>query len=241
MGSSTGNDDYLMRVMTYNIRHGAVPGGRVDLNALSEFLVEMEPDILALQEVDQSAIRSGFADTMGVVSRATGMNSVFGQARRLGIGGRYGNLLLCRGELADVEHVKLPRDSRREPRGAILATARLPESAVPVSVAATHLGVTRAEALRQLGYLLNVTGRRPAPRLLMGDLNLGPETVGPACEGAGLEVVDPDLPSFPADEPEYRIDHIAVVGMAVDSVSVVEGPVSDHRAVIAEVEVDVPY
>lgn len=230
-----------MRVMTYNIRHGAMPGGRIDLKALGEFLAEMEPDILALQEVDQSAIRSGFADTTGVVSRATGMNSVFGQARRLGIGGRYGNLLLCRGELADVEHLRLPRDARREPRGAILAKATFPESEVGISVAATHLGVTRAEALRQLGYLLNAIGRRPAPRLLLGDLNLGPETVGPACEGAGLTLADADQPSFPADEPEYRIDHIAAVGMAVESVSVVEGPVSDHRAVIAELEVAVPY
>lgn len=230
-----------MRVMTYNIRHGALPGGRVDLKALSEFCAEMEPDILALQEVDQSAIRSGFADTTGVVARATGMNSVFGQARRLGIGGRYGNLLLCRGELADVEQMRLPRDARREHRGAILASVKLPGTRARVSVAATHLGVTRAEALRQLGYLLNAITRRPAPRLLLGDLNLGPDTVGPACEGAGLTLVDPDQPSFPADEPEYRIDHIAVAGMAVESVSVVEGPVSDHRAVIAELEVESLY
>lgn len=230
-----------MRVMTYNIRHGAVPGGRVDLAALGEFCAEMEPDVLALQEVDQAAIRSGFADTTAVVSRATGMMSVFGRARRLGIGGRYGNLLLCRGPLSGVEHVKLPRDSRREPRGAILATASIEAANVPVSVAATHLGVTRAEALRQLGYLLNTVSRRPAPRILLGDLNLGPETVGPACEGAGLTLADPDQPSFPAEEPEYRIDHIAVTGLTVESVAVVEGPVSDHRAVIAELKLDDLY
>ena len=230
-----------MRVMTYNIRHGALRGGRVDLEALGKFCAEMEPDLLALQEVDQATIRSGFADTTGVVSRATGMTSVFGQARRLGVGGRYGNLLLCRGELTEVEHVKLPRDARREPRGAIVATASVTGSSIPLSVAATHLGVTRAEALRQLGYLLNAINRRPAPRLLLGDLNLGPETVGPACEGAGLTLGDPDQPSFPADEPEYRIDHIAVVGMTVESVSVVEGPVSDHRAVLAELELDALY
>lgn len=230
-----------MRVMTYNIRHGALRGGRVDLKALAEFCAEMAPDILALQEVDQSAIRSGFADTSGVLSRATGMMSVFGQARRLGIGGRYGNLLLCRGLLSGVEHVKLPRDARREPRGAIVATASVEGATVPVSLAATHLGVTRAEALRQLGYLLNAIARRPAPRVLLGDLNLGPETVGPACEDAGLTLADPDQPSFPADEPEYRIDHIAVVGLNVGSVSVVEGPVSDHRAVLAELELDPLY
>lgn len=230
-----------MRVMTYNIRHGALRGGRVDVKALAEFCAEMAPDILALQEVDQSAIRSGFADTSGAVARATEMMSVFGQARRLGIGGRYGNVLLCRGLLSGVEHVKLPRDARREPRGAIVATASVHDAGTPVSVAATHLGVTRAEALRQLGYLLNTISRRPAPRIVLGDLNLGPETVGPACEGAGLTLADPDQPSFPADEPEYRIDHIAVVGMNVESVAVIEGPVSDHRAVIAELEFDELY
>ena len=230
-----------MRVMTYNIRHGALPGGRVDLRGLGKFCAEMEPDLLALQEVDQVVIRSGFADTMKLVSQATGMTSVFGQARRLGIGGRYGNLLLCRGELTDVEHVRLPRDARREPRGAILATAKVGSDTETVSVAATHLGVTRAEGLRQLGYLLNVLSRRPAPRILLGDLNLGPDTVGPACEGAGLVLVDPDQPSFPADDPEYRIDHIAVTGLRPESVSVVEGPVSDHRAVVADLAVDPGY
>ena len=221
-----------MRVMTYNIRHGAVPGGRVDLRALGEFCAELEPDILALQEVDQGVIRSGFADTRSILAEATGMVSVFGQARRLGIGGRYGNLLMCRGELTDVEHLKLPRDSRREPRGAIVATAGVADGAV--SVIATHLGVTRAEALRQLGYILNALARKPAPRILLGDLNLGPETVTAACDDAGMTVADPDVPSFPADEPEYRIDHIAVAGATVSAVSVMEGPVSDHRAVLAE-------
>ena len=218
--------------MTYNIRHGVVPGGRVDLRALGEFCASLEPDILALQEVDQGVIRSGFADTRSILADATGMVSVFGQARRLGIGGRYGNLLLCRGELTDVEHLKLPRDARREPRGAILATAIVDES--PVSVVATHLGVTRAEGLRQLGYILNALARRPMPRLLLGDLNLGPETVAAACDDAGMALADPDQPSFPADEPEYRIDHIAAAGASLGGVSVLEGPVSDHRAVVAE-------
>ena len=221
--------------MTYNIRHGSIPGGRVDLSALGEFCAELAPDILALQEVDKSSIRSGFADTEAILAEATGMTSVFGQAKRLGIGGRYGNLLLCRGELHEVEHVRLPRDARRERRGAIVAEVRLPEAGERVSVATTHLGVTRAEALRQLGYTLNALVRRPGPRILLGDLNLGPETVGPACLDAGLVMADPEQPTFPADEPEYRIDHVAVDGLEITSVSVWEGPVSDHRALVADV------
>lgn len=223
-----------MRVMTYNIRHGSIPGGRVDVNALAEFCAELAPDILALQEVDKSAIRSGFADAEAVVAEATGMTSVFGQAKRLGVGGRYGNVLLCRGELEEVDHVRLPRDARRERRGAIVARAHLSGTGEQVSVATTHLGVTRAEALRQLGYTLNALVRRPDPRILLGDLNLGPETVGPACQDAGLVLADPDEPTFPADEPEYRIDHVAVHGLEIASVTVWEGPVSDHRALVAD-------
>lgn len=226
-----------MRVVTYNIRHGAVPGGRVDIKALGDFCARLAPDVLALQEVDKSAIRSGFADTEALVAEATGMASLFGQSKRLGIGGRYGNVLLCRGDFHDVDHVRLPRDARRERRGAIVAEVHLPASGERVWVAATHLGVTRAEALRQLGYTLNALVRRPSPRLLLGDLNLGPETVGPACEDAGLSLADTDQPTFPADEPEYRIDHIAVQGLRIDLVDVVEGPVSDHRALVADLSV----
>lgn len=224
-----------MRIVTWNIRHGSTSRGRVDLRALAGFCADLRPDLLALQEVDRNVIRSGLADTPASIAEATGMQCVFGPARRLGPGGRYGNALLARGHLEEVEHLRLPRDARREPRAAILATAHLEQHGTPVSVVATHLGYTRAEALRQLGVCLHALGRRARPAALMGDLNLGPETVEPACADAGLSLADPDEPSFPADDPEYRIDHLALAGLEVLSVAVVEGPVSDHRAVVAEV------
>lgn len=224
-----------MRLVTWNIRHGATGSGRVDLGALSDFCGALRPDLLALQEVDRGVWRSGFADTPSAIAESTGMQVVFGPARRLGPGGRYGNVLLARGRLEDVEQLRLPRDARREPRAAILATAHLDYHGTPVSVLATHLGITRAEALRQLGVCLHSLKRREGPYILLGDLNLGPETVEPACADAGLEVVDTDEPSFPAEDPEYRIDHIALTGLEVLSVAVIEGPVSDHRAVVAEV------
>jgi len=224
-----------MRLVTWNIRHGATGSGRVDLGALSDFCAHLRPDLLALQEVDRGVWRSGFADTASAVAEATGMQSVFGPARRLGPGGRYGNALLARGRLEGVEQLRLPRDARREQRAAILATAHLDHHGTPVTVLATHLGFTRSEALRQLGVCLHSLGRRPGPAALLGDLNLTPETVGPACADAGLDVADSEEPSFPADDPEYRIDHIATTGLEVLSVAVIEGPVSDHRAVVAEV------
>jgi endonuclease/exonuclease/phosphatase family metal-dependent hydrolase len=224
-----------MRLVTWNIRHGLNGGGRIDLEALRSFCADLRPDLLALQEVDRRVIRSGFADIAEGVAQATGLTCVFGPARRLGPGGRYGNALLARGRLEDVEHLSLPRDARREPRAAIVANAHLEHHGTPVRVLATHLGYTRAEGLRQIGVCLHAFARHSGPAVLMGDLNLGPETVEPACADAGFEVVDPDEPSFPADEPEYRIDHIALRGLEVLSVAVIEGPVSDHRAVVAEV------
>jgi endonuclease/exonuclease/phosphatase family metal-dependent hydrolase len=103
-----------------------------------------------------------------------------------------------------------------------------------VSVAATHLAVEGDEARRQLEIVVDALGRRPLPRLLLGDLNLGPEHVAPVVEAAGMTlVVGP--PTYPADGPRVRIDHVAVAGFEPVSVFAPESDVSDHRPLVVEV------
>jgi endonuclease/exonuclease/phosphatase family metal-dependent hydrolase len=113
----------------------------------------------------------------------------------------------------------------------VLARVQMGDRAV--SVAATHLAVEGDEARRQLALLLEALGRRPRPHLLLGDLNLGPEHVGPAVEAAGMTMVG-GPPTYPASGPRVRIDHVAVAGLDVASVFVPESAVSDHRPLIVE-------
>lgn len=223
-----------MRIVTFNVRHGRLPSGSADTAALARYCASLRADVLALQEVDQRVARSGRRDQCAEVAAAAGLRSRFGPARRLGVRGRYGNALLVRGELDEVEDLALPRLSRKEPRGALVATAVI--DGRRLSVAATHLSTDADEAPVQLAAVLSALDARPSPRVLLGDFNLAADRVAAVLEGRGLTLADPALPTFPASAPRHRIDHVAVEGLEVLAVEVMAAAlVSDHRALAVEV------
>ena len=84
-----------MRIVTYNIKHGSVGGGRVDVGLLATTCRSFGADILALQEVDVRSLRSGFRHQAAAVAQAAGMTWTFGEAARKGPIRRYGNALLA--------------------------------------------------------------------------------------------------------------------------------------------------
>ncbi len=225
-----------MRLVTFNIRHGAPGrGNEVDPARLAEACASLRPDVLALQEVDRHNPRSCGADLTAVAAEATGMDSVFGPTLTRD-GGQYGNALLVRGSIHDVALLRLPRGlrawERREPRGAIVASVSV--GADRLSVAATHLSTRRRESGRQLEAVLDALARRPGPRALLGDLNRRPGELAAAGARGGL-VVAGGPATFPAWRPILRIDHVAVEGVDITGVEVVPTAISDHRALVVTV------
>jgi endonuclease/exonuclease/phosphatase family metal-dependent hydrolase len=219
------------RIATYNIKHGDNGNGRVDLRRLGAACAGLSADVLAVQEVDRFARRSGFRDEMRVIARATGMAAVFGEAARRRWRS-YGNVLLARGGISDVEVIKLPRPSDGEQR--VVIVARVAVNGVDLSVGATHLSFRRGEGAPQLAVVVEALGARDGPRVLLGDLNLGPEVVEPALAAAGYQVA-PTGATFPASGPRSRIDYVAVAGLEVASASTPAPGMSDHLPVVAEV------
>ena len=212
-----------MIVVTFNIQHGRRPDGVVDVDALARACASFGADVLALQEVDDLATRSGNVDIAAVVAEACELTWVFGPATTLGRRGQYGNALLVRGDLDDVDVVPLPHSPHEEPRSVILARA------LGVSIAATHLGI-RGDAPPQVPVAVQALCDRPGPHLLLGDLNLTKPDVSP------LRLVDAP-PAFPAHRPRRAIDHVALGdGLRATAVSVLpRQPVSDHRPLRVDV------
>lgn len=233
-------DAPLLRVATFNIRHAATPDGAVSLHALAATCGSLNADILGLQEVDRRRRRSRLRDSAGYVARRLRARHVFGVALRRGLVGGYGNALLARGVLDDVEVFPLPGTGEQQRRVAVLARVSVRE--VEVSVAVVHLQHRPPrfrhlppEAPAQLEAVLAALRSRPAPRLLLGDLNLQEETVLPLLAAAGFEAAETG-PTFPVDAPRVRVDWIAVDGLAIEQAYVAPAAeVSDHRAVVAEV------
>lgn len=220
-----------MRIVTFNIQHGLSAGGSVDTAALAAYCAGMAADVLGLQEVDVGCRRSGAVNQAEEVARGSAMSVFFGRACRVGLRGAYGNALLVRGRLGDLEELALPRVGRNEQRAAVVGRASM--AGVDLSVAVTHLSVHRGESRRQLRVVLAALADRPSPRVLLGDLNLSAADVKEEVALAGMDLADPTAPTFPASAPRARIDHIATSGLEVVSVEVpVAAPVSDHRPLV---------
>ena len=219
-----------MIVGTYNVKHGDDGHGGVDLRRLGAACASLSADILAVQEVDRFARRTHFRDEMRVIARATGLQAVFGEAARKRWRS-YGNVLLARGPITAVETLRLPRPAGGEQRVAIIARVEI--GGVGVSVAATHLSFRKGEGAVQLDVLLQALAERDGPRLLMGDLNLGPQVVEPAMTAAGYTLAATG-PTFPAGAPRNRIDFVAVAGLEVVSASTPAPGMSDHLPIVVE-------
>ncbi len=225
----------LVRLATFNIRHARSPSGKVDVAALRQACAGLQADVLALQEVDVATERVAGADLAAEAAEACAAVHAFGPTMQRQPG-EYGNALLVRGVLEDVETLALPRWQRAEPRGAVLATAVLADVG-RLSVAACHLGLgggpMGSEAKTQLVDVLGHLGRRPPPRVVLGDFNLSGRRARPLVEATGM-VLAAAPPTFPARFPVRRIDHVGLAGLTPRRVAVARAPVSDHRPLVVE-------
>lgn len=61
-----------MRIATFNILHGRTVGDGVDPRRLRDCVRRLDPDVLALQEVDFDQPRSGRADLTAAAAEAMG-------------------------------------------------------------------------------------------------------------------------------------------------------------------------
>jgi endonuclease/exonuclease/phosphatase family metal-dependent hydrolase len=235
-----------IRVATFNLKHGAFANKyRSNPELAAEACKSLEADILALQEVDKGTFRAGFKDLAAMAAKAAGMEPpVFAQTLKYRLG-HYGNALLVRGEIEDKTEVDLgggPRFKKQifgkqrtwgfEPRNVILATARIGEHRL--TVAATHLSTDKSHARTQLSTIAMALSRRPEPQVLLGDFNLSREQVSQVPRFDSFDLVE-DIPTFPAPNPIRMIDHIAVKGLTIVTAREVLLPVSDHRALVAEI------
>jgi endonuclease/exonuclease/phosphatase family metal-dependent hydrolase len=206
-------------------------------NRIGEAVAELDVDVLAMQEVDRGSRRVGRRDLADLAQKSFEGALGWATAVTLAQGGDYGNALLVRGDIVATDVVRLPgrrRGRHAEPRVALVVEAEVDGRAW--SFAATHLSTHPLIASEQLLTVLDALGARPAPRVLLGDLNLEVQHVLPALTAESYRMVIGPL-THPAHRPRRQIDHVAVsgAGCTVTPVGTLQLPVGDHRALIADV------
>jgi endonuclease/exonuclease/phosphatase family metal-dependent hydrolase len=118
----------------------------------------------------------------------------------------------------------------------VAAIAEVVAAGRPWTIAATHLTTRRDVSPDQLLALLDELGERPAPRVLLGDLNLEVVHLLPWLTAESYRLAVGPL-THSVRRPRRQIDHVAVNGRGC-SVSALEAralPVGDHLALLAEV------
>lgn len=229
MGTLAAEPARELRVMCWNLHHGAGTDGKVDLERIAAVIREQKPDLVALQEVDNKCRRSKSVDQAAELAKLTGLHGAFGKAMDHD-GGEYGQAILSRFPIGDTRVHRLPGEG--EPRIAFEAEVKVDGKALRMIT--VHLDHQQdARRLKQAETLAKALENHHEPMILAGDFNDLPASRTLTAFGAPWQALAKEEPGFtcPAEKPSVEIDHILVRGLeAAGPVEVLpEAVASDHR------------
>ena len=223
--------------MTYNIQHGAGKDDVIDLDRQATVILNADPDVIGLQEVDSCVKRSSRVHQAAVMAKSLGMYSTFGPAIPL-TGGKYGVAILSKEKPLSHRNIPLPGNEKRT-----LLVCEFEEYVF----ATTHLALEEENRLASLNIILEEAARWDKPFFICGDWNdLPSSTLITKMKKNFFFLSNTTNVSsnytFPAGKPTKIIDYIASYGRIVKSVrkrQVINEPeASDHRPVLVEIRMD---
>ncbi len=233
----------IVKVLSFNILHGATTKGDFDLDAIAKVIIDINPDFVALQEVDYQTNRAKKYDLATELGWRAKMAPLFGRAMPYD-GGEYGEGILSRYTFLQTRNVPLPFTPGDEPRAALEITTVLP-SGDTLSFIGTHLDHLRNETnrLMQVKEINKVFSSNPYPTILAGDLNAEP---GSAPMNLLEEMwttsysKDKLAYTYPSKDPVKKIDYVLFYPAnrwRVLETKVIEDPIaSDHCAYLVTLE-----
>jgi endonuclease/exonuclease/phosphatase family metal-dependent hydrolase len=236
------------RVITYNIHKGI--GGidrRYRLERIVETLAHYDADILLLQEVDDGVPRSRHHCQAELLAEALKMKHQAFQRNVKLKTGFYGNAILSRFPLSDVQNIDLTIPLKKK-RRALVAHCRLHEHghSRTLLIANVHLGLAAFERRMQLRKILGDDivqhTRQHTPTIVAGDYNdvlgrLGRQVMLPA----GFATVGRSIRTFPAAYPVQGLDRVFFRGdvqaaHAFAARTKVARQASDHLPLVVDFE-----
>jgi endonuclease/exonuclease/phosphatase family metal-dependent hydrolase len=238
---ASGRPPGSLRILAYNIRHGEGVDSTINLKRVARLIRELDPDVVALQEIDSAVERSYVVDQATVLGQLAGMSAVFGSFFDYG-GGRYGMAILSRHPILAHENHRLP--DGLEPRTALAARLRPWPDGPEITVVGVHLYATADERQAQAARIIELYGDSATPVVLAGDFNSTPdsEVLDSLRAHFTVPAKGEERFTFPAPAPEREIDFIMYRPAArfrVLSHQVVNEPlISDHRPVLLDVTIE---
>jgi endonuclease/exonuclease/phosphatase family metal-dependent hydrolase len=224
--------------MTYNLHQGFNTDGALDIEALARVIEASGADVIALQEVTRSYVTNGSLDMLPWLSQRLGMPYYWGPTDPP----QWGNALLSRYPLLEVNHLPLPPDSLNLHRGYIDAVIDL--GGGRVRLIATHLHhLDNGSEIRQTQVETLLAAWSGSPNtLIVGDLNAVPDDpeMQDLLEAGFLESASslnhPAPSTYYADNPERQIDYIWLTpDLQPENIFIPQSSASDHLPVVVDV------
>ncbi len=228
-------EENSVRLMSYNVRNAWGLDNKTDYQRVADVINRVDPDIIAVQELDSVTGRSGGVDVLDILSRKTLMYPTYAAAIDYD-GGKYGVGILSKEKPISVKKVPLP--GREEAR--MLLIVELEE----YYFGNTHFSLNAEDRLRSVEIIRNEVERlNPGkPFFLAGDMNAKPDSEEQKVLTESFRpLVSSEQYTFPADNPDRCIDYIygyngvegwsLLTGRGV----VAEKVASDHRPLFADV------
>ena len=240
---TTEDDQNLrLRILSYNIHHAEGVDGKLDVPRIAQVILSVEPDLVALQEVDKNTTRTGKVNQDIELAHLTKMNSVFGSNITFQ-GGQYGNAILSKFPIIKNKNFLLPNVDSGEQRGLLRSQIQI-SNKENVLFFSTHLDHRRSDTERlasaeAINQIISLDNKSPA--ILAGDFNDVPES--PTLKELGklwLRTNKKILKTIPASKPSRQIDYIFVQPKErwkiIESQVLDEDIASDHRAIFSIIE-----
>ena len=240
---TTEDDQNLrLRILSYNIHHAEGVDGKLDVPRIAQVILSVEPDLVALQEVDKNTTRTGKVNQDIELANLTKMNSVFGSNITFQ-GGQYGNAILSKFPIIKNKNFLLPNVDSGEQRGLLRSQIQI-SNKENILFFSTHLDHRRSDTERlasaeAINQIISLNNKSPA--ILAGDFNDVPES--PTLKELGklwLRTNKKILKTIPASKPSRQIDYIFVQPKErwkiIESQVLDEDIASDHRAIFSIIE-----
>ncbi|MCW2739085.1 endonuclease/exonuclease/phosphatase family protein [Nocardioides sp.] len=224
-----------LRVLSFNTHRST---GTLD--AVAEEILEIDPDVVLLQEVDRQMLRTGGIDQAAVLADAVGMDGSFSSNLARGAG-QYGTLILSRFDLVQQGRIPLVRSPRAEARG--LQWVTLDVSGQAVRVYNTHLDATRPDVrLAQARQVAGILDDDDLPTILGGDLNAWPASAAVAAIGTRLTDTwtAAGQGRSATSQGGKKIDYLFVRGLRPLVSQVATSGASDHHRLWADLRLRPP-
>jgi len=207
------------RLVCYNVHGCRGMDGKFSPQRIARVISGLEPDVICLQELDQSRTRSGGIDQVDAIANSLRVDYHFHAVAEID-DGRFGNAVLSPHPLRSIASGPLPALRTLpglEDRGVLWVTVAFP--GCDVHVINTHLSILEQERRLQVDALMApdwVGGLDGMPAVFCGDLNAAPDSYTCRRLGEQLRSVDNGrarrsaLNTWSSRIPMRRIDHVFV-------------------------------